>query len=361
MSAAEAEPWNERLQRSTANYQQYPAWHEPFRNEGRPVHYFVCESGKNALGYAALVVRGRLGVRIGVFQRGPVWLADDATFGPAEAAGLVAAAARVGCAAVRITHESAAVLQAFRALPHASDLDALPLDRDPPRSLIVQQLPDDFETMAQFQQVARRNIRAAERAGYEITVSHAPDDVSAVWPLFQTLADRKGFELSRRSLDGWLDYVRRCAPSGAIQLYSARREGACVQAILVVRYGAQAEFLLGALDFDAVRDVASPSCWIHWHAMREAYRAGCTQYNLGGPGNGVTNHVLAFKQKFRPELRENPPPVTVAIAPWRFALWSALILRGWLPLKRNAARIRPLRTLPRRLWNKLSSNFPGGG
>lgn len=353
MSAAEAEVWNERLQSSTANYKQYPAWHEPYRAEARAVHYFVYESAENALGYVALVIRGRSPVRIAIIQRGPVWLDENATFGRSEAAGLVSQLRRLGCAAVRVTHESERVLAAFRSLARATSADAFPFERDPPRSLLVRLLASDEETLAQFQQIARRNIRAAERAGYEITTSNSPQDVAAAWPLFKALAERKGFELSRRSLNGWLDYVRRCADAGAIQLYSAYREGACVQAILVVKYGQQAEFLLGALDFDAVRDVASPSCLIHWLAMRDARRAGCAWYNLGGPGNGVTNLVYQFKQKFRPTLQEIPAPVTVPIAPVQYRLWSLLMLQGWLPMKRQLNRIRPFRSLPRRIWNKL--------
>jgi hypothetical protein len=72
---------------------------------------------------------------------------------------------------------------------------------------------------------------------------------------------------------------------------------------------------MGALDVVALADAPSPSCLLHWHAMRDFRRLGVRDYNLGSGGSGG---LMIFKNKFRPVRRDFCPPLTVILQPARY-------------------------------------------
>ena len=145
--------------------------------------------------------------------------------------------------------------------------------------------------------------------------------------MFERLSQRKGFRLYR-PLNGWMDMIARASPNKCARLYSASLGSKTVQAIMVVRDAKTAEYMLGALDVHQLEKNPSPTCLLHWHAMRDVYRLGCTTYNLGAP-SGI---VYQSKRKFRPVHQVPPPPVTVVTNRWLYWFWARVVLRAALPM-----------------------------
>jgi len=350
----EVDDWNRRLVATDAHFRQYPYWHEPYRQIGARVYYLVYKVDAIPIFYAAMVLRGWTRLPFGLVQRGPVSLIHGVQPTREILMALGQVAKSLGCIGLRFTHSDPQVMQLASSLPGSVRRELCPFYRDPPRSLFVIQHESDAATQTAFQPVARREIKAAIRAGYEIRVSDAPDALADAWPMLESLASSKKFKLSDRPRSGWLEMMEIARRHDCARLYSACLNGRCVEHILVARYGAIAEYLLGALDVAALHGAPSPSCLIHWTAMREFYRQGCTVYNLGGPGNvNIGNTVYQFKRKFRPTLFTADPPVTLALRPAICRLWIDVCLRTFSSYRFVRCRLFPLKTLPARVAARL--------
>lgn len=319
----EIDNWNRRLLDTNASYRQYPYWNEPYRKQHFVPQYLLYGPANSPEFYACVVSVGLPGLRIGLVQSGPVSLSGGKV-DPQAVSALLRWAKHRGCVFVRFSNSDSGLLDSIASRESSVRLDAFPLYRVHRYNLLVRQLEDDNQMLASFQTICRRKIKKATRAGYEIRTSDSLADLHKVWPIFRATAKRKGYRLSSRPLSGWLDLLERARPNKLARLYTAHLDGQCMQAILVIRYGNTAEYMLGALNLDTLDSRASPSCLLHWHAMRDFYRQGCEYYNLGSPGA----IMYQFKRQFRPELFVDPQPVTVRIRPNLYRLWS-LPLRGF--------------------------------
>jgi len=331
--------WNDKLLTTDAHYRQYPYWCEPYRRSGKFMPRFYSYSTK--LGEVAYVciLEGRVaGMKFGLIFRGPVALGNERLSND-TIRDLLNLAMEDGYAFLRFTHQSETVFEQLLSFENSRQVESLPFDRDPPKALIITQADTDAAMLGSFQTVARRNIRAAEKAGYVIRRSDSPEDYGNVWPMFERLAETKGFDLTNRKLDAWLDVIEAASEHGCSALYTASLDGVCVSAVHLLRYGPTAEFMLGALDLELLGKNPSPSALLHWTAMRDLYRSGCRYYNLGGPGDGVRNKVYQFKRKFRPEFRQTPPAITIVLNPLVYGCWDFAVLKGWLGLRRQVRRV----------------------
>jgi hypothetical protein len=333
IAAAELAAWDRRLLSSDASLFQYPFWNEPFRRMRFSPRYlsYVVEGRPRA--YLCILSFGPPAARIGLIQRGPVSLTGEEALPVPALASLGRLAKRRGYIFLRFTHSRGETLDALPAVGRTEPLDPFPFYRDADHALIVEQGDDEAATLAGFQEVARRNIRKALQAGYEIEASTAPERFVAVWPLFQALAERKGFRY--RPLASYLDLLRLAEPGRCATLYTASLEGRSVGAILVLRDRTTAHYISGALDVTALGDGASPSCLLHWRAMRDLYQQGARFYNLGTRSGAVEQ----FKRKFRPLEVIHPSPVTLILNPTLYALWCASVLRVMPPLWRSVKRV----------------------
>jgi lipid II:glycine glycyltransferase (peptidoglycan interpeptide bridge formation enzyme) len=335
--------WNSRLLQTRASYRQYPYWNEPYRHEGCTPNYLVYGGEEHPSAYACVVTRRVAMIKIGLVQCGPVSLSLEQGLERNAIHRLADWAIAHGHSFLRFTHSDDEILRQLVDTGRTEPAESFPFHRDPRNKMLVKQVHSDDEMRSSFQSVARYEIRAALRAGWEIRSSDDPNALVAVWPLFEALAKRKGFELSNRSLSGWLEVFRAAQRHGCARLYGAYLNGECIQSILVIRYGQVAEYMLGALDIERLNRRASPSCLIHWQAMRDFYREGCALYNLGGPGS--VDQVYQFKRKFHPLLSVNPEPVTMVLRPALYQLWSSLVLKTLLPCRSRArrfvSRLRP--------------------
>jgi lipid II:glycine glycyltransferase (peptidoglycan interpeptide bridge formation enzyme) len=138
---------------------------------------------------------------------------------------------------------------------------------------------DEDALMASFNQLWRRNIRTAAKAGVEVTTGGA-DDLAAFHELYLETAQRDGF--TGRPLA----YFRRmwdamtAEDPDRIRLYLARHEGDLVAATTMVRVGTHAWYSYGASS-TAKREVRGSNA-VQWQMMRDALAAGATVYDLRG-------------------------------------------------------------------------------
>jgi hypothetical protein len=332
--------WNRRLLgEAAASIRQYPLFNEGLRGSGglwvsipgryaaliawgrrwtTTPRYLVHRLPDGTTSFACIVSIGVRGLRFGCLLDGPVTM-DGRPAQPEAVEDLLTWARHNHYVALRLTHSSEAHLQALAAIGSADRLDGVPFYPYPMSELYVQLVVDEAKMLASFQAVARRNIRQAREAGYDITADCAPGALENAWPAFQSRSARKG--INYRDLETYKRIMREAEREHAARLYTAWRNGVPIAALLMLRDCTTAHYFLGTIDTDALGGAPSPACLLHWSAMRDAQAMGCSFYNLGtrsGP-------VYTFKAKFRPFEHERPAPLTFAIQPRLYALWRRLL------------------------------------
>lgn len=313
--------WNQQLLQTDASFFQYPFWNEPFREMYFVPRYLVYRSQGQFVAYVCILTLGVSGLRIGLVRRGPVSLITDAEVSFLALQDLQSWAKHEGYIFLRFTHSDSECLERVSSLGVTERIDAFPFYRDSCEELIVEQVEDDAQMLARFQPVARRKIKKAKEVGYDLRVSDSPEELINVWPLFSGLSKRKGFRY--RPLNSYLDLIRLAQPHQSARLYAAFLGQRPVEAILIVRDRLTSHYMSGALDVDALQGKESPSCLLHWQAMRDFFRLGVKYYNLGTR----SGTVYQFKSQFRPLEKVGAPPVTLVLRPGMYRLWSALMLR----------------------------------
>ncbi|MGH7648835.1 MAG: lipid II:glycine glycyltransferase FemX [Gemmatimonadaceae bacterium] len=295
---------------------QLPYWNEPLRAMGFRPRYLTLANGARSLAHATVLQMGPPGARVGLVPRGPVMCPDAGMTAVDAARALAAWSRRRGFVFLRFTHPHGDVLDALAALPRARRVDAFPFYRDPGEQLLVAQAGTDEDLLASFQSLARRKIRGAEKVGFRIERSADPEAFTRLWPLFERLSKRKGFNF--RPLGSYLALMRDAGPSSGAHLFAAYLRDVPVEAILVVRDRRTAYYVSGALDVDALGDAESPSALVHWIAMRALAREGVEVYDLGTKSGAV----YQFKRIFRPHEISHPAPVTMIANRALNAAWS---------------------------------------
>jgi hypothetical protein len=316
---------------------QLPYWNEPLRAMGFRPRYLTLTDGARPLAYATVLQTGLPGARLGLVQRGPLVRPDSGMAPDVAAQRLAAWSRRHGFMFLRFTHPHGDVLDALAAMPRARRVDAFPFYRDPGEQLLVPQLGTDEDLLASFQPIARREIRAAEKVGYRIERSTDPETLARLWPLFERLSKRKGFNY--RPLESYLVLLRQAKAYGGASVFAAYLRDVPVDAILIVRDRRTAYYISGALDVAALGDADSPAALVQWIAMRALAREGVELYDLGTKSGAV----YQFKRKFRPREISHPAPVTVVANRALYMAWSFGQLRvsgSWRRrLKGIAARV----------------------
>jgi hypothetical protein len=307
----EASVWNSRLLSWRADHRQFPYWNEQFRTRVSRPRYLLY--GERA--YVCVLEFGFPLARVGVVQFGPVMLGEESvSTGMYE--DLIHWASRHGFIFIRILDRS---LEAATRHPRSSSFrSSFPFYEAPSRELIVNQLPQDDQMLMSFQKIARQEIKHAADHGYDIIASRDSADLRRVWHLFEEHSARKHFRYG--PLEKYASMMDRGRSEQLVTLYVASTDGHPVSAALLCRGSVTAYYLLGALDIEALGDAPSPSCLLHWTAMRDCRRLGVTDYNLGTPSRAYT-----FKRKFRPEERRLPAPVSLPCSRLTFQAWKAAI------------------------------------
>jgi lipid II:glycine glycyltransferase (peptidoglycan interpeptide bridge formation enzyme) len=150
------------------------------------------------------------------------------------------------------------------------------------------------DVFAGFNQLWRRNIRKAEKAGVVVTEG-TRDDLAAFHPVYVETAHRDHF--TPRGL-GYFEQMWDALNKDAdrLRLYLAHHDGHLAAATLMVQVGNHAWYSYGA-STTADRDVR-PSNALQWRMICDAHTAGCDVYDLRGIADTLDpeNHLFGLVQ-----------------------------------------------------------------
>jgi len=315
-------PWNERLRASGASFQQFPSWNDAMQSWRLRMTYLVCENADGALAFVCVQGLGFGRARVGIVREGPIWLRPlDAGAVDACLGALAERLRELGFVVVCFAHRDAELLASLERCAPSTREVMIPFTVDDREALLVPLADSDEAQLAAFAPVARRDVRRALAAGYTLEESASPRALARAWPIWKKELQRQN--VFHRSRSTYARLLRTTGESGFARLFLASREGRPVQAILVLFAGAEATYALGALDRDALGDLPSPSCLLHWRAMRAARARGALAYDLGSRSGSVHR----FKSKFRPRELSKAPPVSLILDPALFPLCRWLLPR----------------------------------
>lgn len=152
------------------------------------------------------------------------------------------------------------------------------------------------EVFAGFNQLWRRNIRKAEKAGVVVTQG-TRDDLAAFHPVYVETAQRdhftpRGLVYFERMWDALNSHTER------LRLYLAHHDGHVAAATLMVVVGTHAWYSYGA-STTADRDVR-PSNALQWRMIQDAHALGCDVYDLRGIADTLDpSHHLSGLVQFK--------------------------------------------------------------
>ena len=311
--------WDRRLFATEASFLQYPYWNESTTSWRLRSSYLSCGPPCDPLSFVCVLTLGFGRLRVGLVREGPVWLhaIDEAT----KAACLESLLVELRRRGFVLVGFGGADAEAVTRLAPSNRDRLFPFPIVEPESLLVLQAATDEETASTFAPVARRDMRKAEAAGFVVEQADTAEALAAAWPIWMTV--HRFRNLYGRSRSSWLRLLEAARALGMVRIYTASFGGQPVQSILVVRAGSRATYVIGALDREALGERPSPSCLLHFRAMRDSFARGCTEYDLGSR----SGPVYRFKSKFRPRERALPAPVNLVLEPAVYPLVSWLLPR----------------------------------
>lgn len=138
---------------------------------------------------------------------------------------------------------------------------------------------DEQQLLAGFNQLWRRNIKKADRAGVRVRQGDAAD-LPAFHELYLQTAARDHFTGRPLAYFQRMWTAMRAEDPDRIRLYLAEHEGELVAAATMVRVGQHAWYSYGASS-TAKREVRGSNA-VQWTMLRDAKSAGATVYDLRG-------------------------------------------------------------------------------
>lgn len=140
------------------------------------------------------------------------------------------------------------------------------------------------QLLAGMNQLWRRNIKKADKAGVDVTQG-SREDLPAFHALYLETAARDGFRGRPLSYFETMWDALRAEDPDRIRLYLARHEGDLVAATTWVRVGTHTWYSYGASS-NAKREVRGSNA-IQWRMITDALDAGATVYDLRGITEGL--------------------------------------------------------------------------
>ncbi|MCL3817106.1 lipid II:glycine glycyltransferase FemX [Aeromicrobium wangtongii] len=138
---------------------------------------------------------------------------------------------------------------------------------------------DEADLLAGMNQLWRRNIKKAAKAGVEVTTG-SRDDLAEFHRVYAETAERDSFTPRPLSYFQRMWDALSAEEPDRLVLYLARHEGDLVAATTMVRVGEHAWYSYGASTTQK-RDVRGSNA-IQWQMMRDALAAGATTYDMRG-------------------------------------------------------------------------------
>ena len=182
----------------------------------------------------------------------------------------------------------------------------------------------------------RRNIRIGERNGLCVDISAESSAIPAFYQLLKETSDRAGY--IRRPTSYYENVLRLFHERDQCAIYIARDGATPVAAAMMMFYGPKMIYLFGGTSF--ARKDLKPGYTLHWRAIEDAQRRGCTIYDMWGvpprvtrthPGYGYSE----FKSRFNGRRVE-----FVGLHDLNIRKPLALALRGLEEVRERFARVK---------------------
>ena len=331
--SSELAGWCLRLaEEESASIRQFPLFNERFRRKSmKPFYLRYANNRGKVTGFACVISFGFPFLRCGAVIDGPIAL-DPWDDSGEEVRQLVSWLRSSGFIFVRCSHRDQTMIDSLAKVSEAVVANPLPFIPRYGGDLAVDLGGDDTKLLAGFQQIARQEIRRAAEAGCVIKKSADLNEFRKLWPVYAARARKKHVRLG--SFQDYESMFKLSPRSDIVRIYNAYYGEKLAYSSVFLREQSMVHHTLGALDTEALGGNPTPSCLLHWYAMRDYRDLGCRWYNLGGP----SGPVYAFKRKFRPSQVGSPTSVTLVLRPLLYRVWSRSILPV---LKRSPALNRP--------------------
>src|SRR2546421_8767911 len=155
------------------------------------------------------------------------------------------------------------------------------------------------EAMMRLKESTRRNIRAGIKQGITVEASEASAGLDRFYELLQETAAREQFTIRSRAY--YQDLLALFRERGQVSVYLARHQDRLLAGAVMLFFGSQLGYLYGGTRGDA-KDL-KPGYLLHWRAIEDAQRRGCTTYDMWGvpldpqPGQRGYGYYV-FKSRF---------------------------------------------------------------
>jgi lipid II:glycine glycyltransferase (peptidoglycan interpeptide bridge formation enzyme) len=187
-----------------------------------------------------------------------------------------------------------------RTLTSSGAKPALPIQH---QATALIELRGPEEVLAGMSQLARRNMRKAERAGVTVGVSDSTEALDQLYPILAETGERKSFPVRPKSY--YLDLLDIFRRFGQACVYVAYYKGVPVAASLMMSYGKRLIYLLGG-STDEGRSLRA-AYLLQDRAIRDAHARGLTVYDLWGiPLTADPNHPGQGYARFKEMLGGKP-------------------------------------------------------
>ena len=203
----------------------------------------------------------------------------------------------------------------------------------PHSTLVIDLQKSEDELFNNMKPKTRYNIRLAGRK--EVVVKRS-DDIEKFYRMMNVTSERQQFHVHS------LKYYQRAYdlfhPAGFCELFVAEYQERALAAVMIFAFGKQAYYFYGASTDDERN--RKPTYPLQWEAIRWAHAKGCTEYDMWGIPDNVTDQVedeeleredglwgvYRFKRGFGGSIRQAHPPMDRVYNPllyklylWRFS------------------------------------------
>ncbi len=187
-----------------------------------------------------------------------------------------------------------------------------------PQNLAVLSLAgDEVALRNKLKPKTRYNIDLALKKGIE--VDRKSGDLRAFYDLMRQTANRQQIRLhSLEHYRGLLDVFKN-----DLLILTARYETKPIATIMVLFFGDTATYLHGGTDYN-YRQLMAPHL-LHWLAIQEAKKRGCSFYDFGGVESESTqawSGITRFKLSFGAEVVSLPGAYDLVFQPGWYALYN---------------------------------------
>lgn len=200
------------------------------------------------------------------------------------------------------------------------------VDMQPKEIFVINISKSEEEILAEMKQKTRYNIKLAKKKGVKVCISREEKYIDEFCRLVKITAER---DKIRSHPAGYYRKMFEMIPSDILKLYIAEYEGKIIAANLVLFFGKTATYMHGASGNEH-RNAMAPYL-LQWQAIRDAKKAGCEWYDLGGLKiKGESGKSWEGITKFKTGFAENEEPIRfpgcydIILKPVKYKLYRAM-------------------------------------